>query len=114
MAPKTSSSAPNGSCMPTKSPPPRRAMESKNVAAAWQSLNACRADFRGWEYNYLYSLFTQNQRTLRGPGESCWSVAFSPDGTRLASAGLGVTVWDSASGPTAHYARGQDFLRCGL
>jgi len=44
----------------------RREWETNNIAAAWQHLNACRADFRGWEHNYLYSLFTKNQQTLEG------------------------------------------------
>ena len=35
-----------------------------DVPAAWASLNACRLDFRGWEHDYLFTLFNSNQLTL--------------------------------------------------
>ena len=77
-----------------------REWETNNVAVAWQHLDACRADFRGWEHNYLYTLFTKNQRTLKGHVSGVWSVAFSPDGKRIVS-GSGdktIKVWDAMSG----------------
>jgi tRNA A-37 threonylcarbamoyl transferase component Bud32 len=45
------------------------------------------------------SLFTMRMRT-RGHADVVWSVAFSPDALRFASAGKdgGVVVWDSAAG----------------
>ncbi len=57
------------------------------VQAAWESLNACDSDFRGWEHDYLYTLFTSNQQTLKGHTLAVTSVAFSPDGRRIVSGG---------------------------
>jgi WD40 repeat protein len=37
-------------------------------------------------------------RVLKGLDDWNSSVAFSPDGTRLAAAGGGVKIWDTASG----------------
>ena len=73
-------------------------MERGDVAEAWRQLNACRGDFRGWEHDYLYTLFTKNQRTLRAEGK-VWSVAYNADGKRVAAAtGHAVTIYDAGSG----------------
>ncbi len=82
-----------------------REWQSRNAAAAWYHLEACRQDFRGWEHDYLYTLFNKNHRTFRGPTKTVNSLAFSPDGSRLAigsgwddgSAGE-LKVWDATSG----------------
>ena len=76
-----------------------REWEANNFIAAWQHLDACRSDFRGWEHDYVYTLFTKNQRTLRGHGCSVFDVAFSPDGKRFASVGWdqNLKIWDAAT-----------------
>jgi WD40 repeat protein/serine/threonine protein kinase len=85
-----------------------REWETNDVAGAWQYLDACREDFRGWEHNYLYTLFTQNQRTLRGHSGWVWSVAFSPDGKQIASGAWDGTLklWDTATGKAIHTMQG--------
>ena len=73
--------------------------------AASYRLDACRWDFRAWEHDYLYTLFTSNQQTMRGHTGPVYGVAFSPDGKRIVSGGGDLNkpgelkVWDAASGP---------------
>jgi WD40 repeat protein/tRNA A-37 threonylcarbamoyl transferase component Bud32 len=68
-----------------------------NAAPADQLLTDCRDELRGWEWHYLRRLFRARQlATLAGHEDGVLAVAFSPDGTRLASADAAgvVKVWD--------------------
>jgi serine/threonine-protein kinase len=78
----------------------QREWEANNIVAAWEHLDATREDFRGWEYRHLATLFTSNQRILRGHTGAVRGVCFSPDGKRLASASGDhmVRVWDARTG----------------
>jgi WD40 repeat protein/serine/threonine protein kinase len=78
----------------------RQAWESNNVILAHRYLDACRADFRGWEHDYLFTLFRPNQRTFHGHTNAVTSVAVSRDGRRIVSGSQDQTVrvWDAATG----------------
>ncbi len=54
---------------------------------AGQLLDACRPDLRGWEWRCLKGLLGGRWLTLSEHQDVVYSVAFSPDGTRLISAG---------------------------
>jgi WD40 repeat protein len=75
-----------------------RELEANDLVVASHYLDSCRADFRGWEYDYLQTLVSKNQ--LKGHSGAVSSVAFSPDGKRIVSGSDDNTlrVWDAATG----------------
>jgi WD40 repeat protein/serine/threonine protein kinase len=71
---------------------------------------AGKRDPRGWEWYYQDRLCQLELRTIKGHTAEVWSVAFSPDGSRLASASWDQTIkiWDAASGRELHTLTGHD------
>jgi WD40 repeat protein/tetratricopeptide (TPR) repeat protein len=79
-----------------------------NAAAAQDLLDRCRWDYRDWEHHYLHTVCHASHLTLRGHTHWVWSVCFSPDGRRLATASVDrtVKVWDAQTGQEILTLRG--------
>ena len=79
-----------------------------------------RPDLRSWEWYYYLALCHSDLITLRGDTDGVSSVAWSPDGKWLASAGGDgtLTIWNAVSGKkirtlTGHQAQSLDRLESG-
>ena len=70
------------------------------------------SDLRNWEWYYLDALTCRDQLTLRGHSHIIEAVRWSPDGTRLATAGKDkfIKIWNAVSGReiATWHPRGQE------
>jgi WD40 repeat protein/tetratricopeptide (TPR) repeat protein len=80
----------------------RQAWRDNNVTAARQLLDACPADLRNWEWRFLRRLYQNDLRSITPTGplaKHVHSVAYSPDGTRIATGeGSDLVIRDVATG----------------
>lgn len=79
-----------------------REWQSDNVVRALEILEICPEKRRRWEWHYVRGLCDSAILTLRGLSTSNW-VAYSPDGTRIASSGTiaggnRIVLWDAYDG----------------
>ena len=76
------------------------AFESGNVLLAHERLENVPQDLRNWEWHYLKRLYQGGIFTLYGHVNHVFAVAFSSDGTRLATGSRDKTarIWDAPVG----------------
>jgi len=65
----------------------QREWQDGDVGHARELLDTCQWNLRGWEHDYLHTVFNDQQRTYRGHTSAVLCVAFSPDGRRIACGG---------------------------
>ena len=73
-------------------------------------------DLRGWEWHYLERLWHSQQLTIVGRGRRADCVAYSPDGSCIASGSSDKTVrvWDVATGRQLSELKGHDSYVSGV
>jgi WD40 repeat protein/tRNA A-37 threonylcarbamoyl transferase component Bud32 len=87
-----------------------------NMGEVEKLLDACPTERRNWEWHYLQRLCHTDLLTLEGHTDQVWSVAFSPDGQRLASGSREgvVKVWDATTGQVLHTLPGHTAVVLGV
>jgi hypothetical protein len=88
------------------------ACRAGNVGLALDRLDEVPANLRHWEWHYLKRISSGGLFALYGHTDAVTSVAFGPDGARLASASWDntVKVWDARTGRDLHTLKGHSNL----
>jgi WD40 repeat protein/tetratricopeptide (TPR) repeat protein len=83
-------------------------LQAGNHSGAYQVLQRTRLEHRGWEYQYLRNRTDGTLLTLHAHNGPVYSVCYSADGSRIASASQDntVKVWDARSGAELLTLRG--------
>ena len=83
---------------------------NNNVVPVRKLLKACPLNLRGWEWYYLWKVSDQSIMTLLGHESWIYSLAFSPDGTRIVSGSTDNTIkiWDAESGNELRTLKGHE------
>lgn len=77
----------------------QREWDERAFGSARKTLAGTKPELRGWEYNFLFAKFNENQATFQHAGP-VGRVAYMPDGSRIVSADWSgkVTVRDARTG----------------
>ena len=78
----------------------QRAFEANSIARARELLDECPESRRGWEWNYLDRLCHFEALCFDGGTDEVLCATYSPDGTKIASAGKDriVRIWSAETG----------------
>ena len=88
-----------------------REWQQNFIPEALGVLDECQPELRGWEYALLANLCEQRLRVLDKPGGRGWAIAYSPDGTRLASTSWhSVKVWNTITDELVAVLEGHEGL----
>ncbi|MEJ2702988.1 MAG: protein kinase, partial [Sedimentisphaerales bacterium] len=77
-----------------------------NLRNARQLLKSCPEDLQGWEWHRLDYVADESLMTFGHGGEGALAIAFSPDGRRIATAYVNITIWDATTGAEIRTLKG--------